>query len=217
VFRWAFRSLVLAIVLAVGLLLLKDTIARNLAETRIRQETGFDVKIEKLEFSLFAPVIRVENLVLYNPPEFGGSRMLDISDLHLEYDRGELPFQRVRLKFVRLSIQELHIVESQQGRTNLIDLLHKVSPQVIGAAKTNQSSFKGVDMLNLSVAKIRYSNLRLPRRNQEVNLGLRNEIVRNLRSEEDLAAVLFRVLLRAGVTIYTDSKKPVKLPGSPPA
>jgi hypothetical protein len=208
VFRWAFRLLLLAIVLAVAAVLLKDTVARNLAEQRIRRETGFDAKIGKLELSLFAPVIRLENLILYNPAEFGGSAMMDVPDLHLEYDRGKLALGRLHLKLLRLNLRELHIVESHAGRTNLIDLLHKVAPDALGdSGKTNHNdNFAGIDMLNLSIGKVRYTNLRLPRRNQEINLALRNEIIPNVRSEQDLADILFKILLRAGITIYWDHK-----------
>ena len=60
VFRWAFRLVLLAVVLAIGLLLLKDKIARNLVEERIRKDTGFEAKLGKLEFSLFSPRVTVE-------------------------------------------------------------------------------------------------------------------------------------------------------------
>ena len=67
VFRWAFRLVLLAMVLAIGLLLLKDNIARNLTEDRIRRDTGFDTRIGKLEFSLFSPRVSLENVVMVVP------------------------------------------------------------------------------------------------------------------------------------------------------
>ena len=100
-FRWAFRLLIVAIVLVIGLLLLKDTIAKNLAEQRIRRETGFDAKIGKLEVGLLSPKINIENFVLYNPAEFGGSPFLSVPDLHIEYNPDELAFRRLRLLDLR--------------------------------------------------------------------------------------------------------------------
>lgn len=223
VFRWAFRLLVLAIVLAVAAVLLKDTAARALAEQKIRRETGFDARIGKLEFSLLEPKIRLENLVLYNPAEFGGSPFLDVPELGLEYYRNEIAYGRTRLKLLRLNLRELHIVESAAGRTNIIDVLHRVAPDALARnARTNGSdSFGGVDLLNLTIGKVRYTNLRVPNRNQEIDVNLRNEIVQNVRTEQDMAAILFRVLLRAGITVYTDSKpvpaaRPVPVNKTPP-
>jgi hypothetical protein len=208
VFRWAFRLLVLAIVLAVAAVLLKDIAARSLAEQRLRRETGWDARIGKAEFSLLEPRLRLENLVLYNPAEFGGSPILDASEIFLEYHRDELARGRTRLKLLRLSVREMHIVESAAGRTNLVDLLQRVAPETLDrSGKTGASErFGGVDMLNLSVGRVRYTNLRIPGRNEESNVGLRNVIVQNVRTEQDLAAILFKVLLRAGIPVYTDSK-----------
>lgn len=208
--RWIFRLLLLALVLGVAFVLLKDTIARNLAEAHIRRETGFETKIGKLEFSLFAPTLTIENFVLYNPAEFGGSVFIDVPDLHLQYNREELAFNRLHLKLLRLNIRELNIVQDQKGRTNIVEILRKVSPELDAKGKETKENynFTGIDLLNLSLGKVRYTNLRFPARNQEINLKLKNELTQNVRSQEDLGLILFRVLLRAGITIYLDQKPP---------
>jgi hypothetical protein len=208
IFRWAFRLLLLAIVLVAALVLLKDTLARNYAEAQIRRETGFDAKIGRLEFSLFEPTLTIENFVLYNPADFGGSPCLEMPELHIEYNRDELAFRRFHIKLLRLNIRELNIVLDRQGRTNIVELLRKAAGDEASSRRTNEYTFTGADMLNLSVGTIRYTNLRFPARNQEIHLGLRNETVPNVRSQDDLAGILFKVLLRAGVTIYLDQKSP---------
>ena len=208
VFRWAFRFVLLAIVLAIGLLLLKDNMARSVAEQRIRQETGFEAKIGKLELGVFAPTVKLENFVLYNPAVFGGSAFLDIPELHVEYNPRKLPLEGIHVRLIRLKVAELHIVENNEGRTNIMDLLHKIAPNAIASkGNTNEGLFSGIDMLNLSVGKVRYTNMRRPKRDQSINVRMENELIQNLRSEEDLAAVLFRVLLRAGIPIYYDTPK----------
>jgi hypothetical protein len=210
VFRWAFRAVLLATVIAVGLLLLKDNIARNLTEERIRRETGFEVKIGKLDFRLFSPRVTLEDVVLYNPAEFGGSIFLNAPDLHFEYNRKQLALGKLHLTLLRLHLKELHIVESQSGRTNLVDVLQKTAPELLGAKNGSKESyaFGGIDTLNLSLDEVRYTNLRLPKRNLEVKLGLKNDLTQNIRTEQDLAGILFKVLLRAGITFYSDAPRP---------
>lgn len=206
VFRWAFRLVLLAVVLAIGLLLLKDNIARNLTEERIRRETGFDAKIGKLEFSMLSPRVTLENVVIYNPAEFGGSIFLNIPDLHFEYSRKQLALGKIHLSLLRIHLSEFHIVENQHGRTNLVDVLHKVAPELLGspARPGDRYTFAGIDTLNLSLDEVRYTNLRIPKRNQEVKLALKNDLTQNVRTEQDVAGILFKVLLRAGITIYAD-------------
>ena len=214
VFRWAFRFVLLAVVLAIGMFLLKDNIARNLTEERIRRETGFDAKIGKLEFSLFSPRVTLENVVMYNPAEFGGSVFLNAPDVHFEYDRSKLALGKLHLTFLRLTLEEFHIVENQHGRTNLIDVLHKVAPEILGGGSGSGSkyTFAGIDTLNLSINEVRYTNLRLPKRNQELKLGLRNDLSHNLKTEQDVAGVLFKVLLRAGITLYAERTPTATVP-----
>jgi hypothetical protein len=202
--RWAFRFLILGIVLLVALLLLKDTILKNIAETQIRRATGMEVKIGSISTKLTRPILSAENVVLYNTAEFGGGPFLDIPEIHLEYSgeakgRGDLHF-----KLVRLNLRELNIVESKEGRTNITDI--SVALQKVHTVKTNEAAyrFNGIDTLNLTVGKVRYINLRRPNRNQEMNLALQNEIIQNVRTWDDMAGLLFKILLRAGITLYLD-------------
>jgi hypothetical protein len=217
IFRWAFRLLILAIVLVVALLLLKDQILRSVAESQIRKSTGMDVKIGALQVSLTRPVFNLENFVLYNTAEFGGGTFLDVPDLHLEF-YPDASKRELRFKLVRMNVRELNIVQSLQGHTNISSVasaLEKLQPDTTNA---HEVVFKGIDTLNLSVGKVRYIDMRYPKRNQEINLSLQNEIIQNVRSWDDMAGILFKVLLRAGISIYFDQPAPALHPAtnSPP-
>ena len=214
VFRWAFRFLLLAIVLVIGLLLLKDTLARSFAEQQIRRSTGFDAKIGRLQLGLFEPRLHIDDLTLYNPSDFGGSPFLDAPDIQAEYVPSELALGRVHLKFLRLNLRELNLVESN-GRTNLLELLHAITPEPAATRSSprfGRYSFTGIDLLNLSIGRIRYTDLRRPKRSQDIQLALENHIVRNVRSEEDFANIILKLLFRAGVTIYVDDHRPAQPP-----
>jgi hypothetical protein len=219
IFRWAFRFLILAIVLVVAILLLKDQILRSIAETQIRKATGMDVKIGGLHVSLTEPIFNLENFVLYNTAEFGGGTFLDVPDLHLEFYPNAAK-RELRFKLVRMNVRELNIVENLQGRTNLTSVANALESLQTDRTNAHEAVFKGIDTLNLSVGKIRYINMRMPKRNQEINLALQNEIVQNVRSWDDIAAILFKVLLRAGFSIYFDQpvapRPTTNLPTKPP-
>jgi hypothetical protein len=204
IFRWAFRFLILAIVLAVALILLRDQILTSIVETRIRNSTGLDVKIGALHTSLTRPVFGVENFVLYNTAEFGGGTFIDVPDLSLELYPDALQKQELHFKLVRLNIRELNIVESKTGATNILNMTSAL--ERASGGKSNQAvfAFKGIDTLNLTVGKVRSINLRAPNRNQEMNLALQNEVVQNVRSWDDMAGILLKIFVRAGFTIYFD-------------
>jgi hypothetical protein len=207
VFRWAFRFFLLAVVLVIGLLLLKDTIARSFAEQQIRRSTGFDAKVGKVQLGLLEPRITIEGLVIYNPSEFGGSPLIDAPDIHAEYVPGDLARHKVHLKFLRLNIHEMNIVQNN-GRTNLLEYLNKVSPSSDNPSKSSGGgySFSGVDLLNLSVGKVRYTDMQHPKRSQDIKLALENHLERNVRSADEFVNIILKQVFRAGVTIYIDER-----------
>lgn len=214
IFRWAFRFLILAIVLVVALILLKDQILRSVTETQIRKSTGMDVKIGALHVSLTEPRFNLENFVLYNTAEFGGGTFVDIPDLHLEF-YPDASKRELRFKLVRMNVRELNIVESLQGHTNIGNIAGALGAFEAGRTNSRTAVFKGIDTLNLSIGKVRYINMRMPKRNQEISLGLQNEIVQNVRTWDDMAGILFKLLLRAGISIYFDPPTVVATTNTP--
>ena len=213
VFRWAFRFLVLVIVAGIGLFLLKDILIKEITQKRLQKETGLQVRIGAMQTALLSSTVSIQNLVIYNPAEFGGGPLVDVPDLHLEYAYGKPASQGVKLKLLRLDIRELNIIQNNAGETNIITILDRVAPEVLGKKrdrKTNET-FGGIDMLNLSVGKVRYLHLAHPKRNQDIDVGMRHAIVQNIRTEDDLAGVFLKVLVRAGISIYSESRA-----GEPP-
>src|SRR5215218_3075556 len=104
VFRWIFRLFILVLILVIAGILLLDTIAKAVAEYRIKRETGLDVKIGKLEIGILNPKVTIENFVIYNSAEFGGSPLIDMPELHVEYDRPALLSHKLHYKLVRLNL-----------------------------------------------------------------------------------------------------------------
>lgn len=206
-FRWAFRLLILAIVLVIGLVLLADTLFREAAIKKIKAETGLEARIEKMRVSFFSPTVTIDNLILYNPAEFGGSPVVEIPDLHLEYDSKAFRSGEVHLRLLRLGVREIHVVENDQGQINVLGLvsgLKKMPSTRSPGSRGNGLKFDRVDFLNLSVGTVRYTNMRFPKRNSTTELGIRNEMIPNIRTPEDAAGVLLKVLVRAGITLYGD-------------
>lgn len=203
--RWTFRLVILGIVLLVALILLKDQILKAVLESQIRRATGMEVKIGSVSTSLMRPTLSLENFVLYNTAEFGGGPFIDAPELHVEYSADARGRADLHFKLVRLNLRELNIVESLSGRTNIVDM--SVAMDRVQNHSTNENTvrFNGVDTLNLTVGKIRYINLRRPNRNQEINVALQNEIIQNVRTWNDMAGLLLKLLLRAGITIYLET------------
>ncbi len=195
-FKWCFRLILLLVAVIVALVLSKDAIARAVAEQRIRARTGMDVKIGRFSFGLLSPVVTIESLKLYNRPEFGGTPFLDIPELHVEYDRAALFQRKLHITLMRFNLAELNVVKNEAGQTNLVSLMARPDPREV-RNRARDLEFAGIDVLNLSLGKVRFLDLKDPRQNGALDLGVRNQVFRNVNSEGDVFGVLLMIWLRS--------------------
>jgi uncharacterized protein involved in outer membrane biogenesis len=201
-FKWVLRIVVLIVVLVVLLLVFKDTILRMVAEHQIRRETGMDVKIGKFSSGLFSPVVTIENLKLYNTAEFGGGEFLIVPELHIEFDAAALAGQRLRIKLVRFNLAELDVVKNLSGETNIVTMLAKVPKGKlfrrgfhVGGKKFE---FESVDVLNLSLGRMRYIDLKTRQKDRDITINMENQVFNNVKTEGDLYGIMFIIFLRSG-------------------
>ncbi len=194
--KWLFILVLTAVALVVGLLFSKDAILKATVEQQIRAQTGMDAKIGRLSLGLLSPVVTIENLKLHNTPEFGGTPFLDIRELHLEYDRDALAQRKLRIKLLRLNLEELTVVRNASGTTNITTMKGPAPakpPRLAGDVE-----FYGVDVLNLSLGKIQLIDLKEPRNNRLRNVNLQNQVFNNVRTPGDLYGVLLMLWIRSG-------------------
>lgn len=211
VWRWVFRLFLVLVVLVVALLLLKDTLAKSYLESRLHGATGLETRIGRLDIGLLTPTVTFDQFRLYNPPEFGGSPFLDVPELHLEYDRDAALTGRLRLRLLRVALAELHIVENHQGQRNILALHQRLQQRLEEASPARPIEFAGIDTLNLTVGRVRLTNLRQPAQSRTLDLGVRNEIITGIRTEKDLATALTRLLIQRAGAWLLDLK--VEKPG----
>ena len=201
-FKWLIRLCLLVIVLAVLLLIFKDAIIRSIIETRIRDRTGMDVRIGKLSSSVFSPVFTLENVKVYNPPEFGGTPFLNIAELHLEFSAGELTHRNVRVTLARLNLSELDVVRNEAGQTNVLAIVDrvKIRTKKFGGWKKvfGDFQFTGIEVLNLTVGKVRYVDLKDARNSSELTPRVQNRVFRDLYNSVDWSTSLIVLWLECG-------------------
>jgi hypothetical protein len=121
-FRFALYLFIVFVVLVVAGILLLDTIAKEIMQSRIRAETGMGAKIGKVSIGLLSPTVTVENFKLYNTPEFGGSQCLDVPELHVEYDVRAARTGKIHLKLVRFNLAEVDVLQDKRGHSNFDQL-----------------------------------------------------------------------------------------------
>ena len=204
-FKWTLRLLLLLVVVLVILALSADTIVTSIAESRLRKQTGLEVRLGKLELRPWSGRARVEKLVFYNPAEFGGGPLVDIAELHVEYDPALARERKLHLNVLRFNLAELHIVVDKDGRSNLDGVRATVEEIRRGKTVTRTNApmeFAGLDMLNLTLGKGTWTDLRNSGTPREFNLGIRNEVVQDIKDSRELIAKLTPVFMRAGLAFF---------------
>jgi hypothetical protein len=197
-FRWALYLFIIIVVLMVAGVLLLDPIAKAYTESRLRSETGMDVKIGRMDIGLSTPTIDIENIRFFNTAEFGGSSFLNIPEIFIEYDKDAARAGKIHLKLLRINLAEVDVVEDKMGRLNLQTLPKKT----LSGKSTNSSSsgitFTGIDTLNVTLQKMRVSELDSPTQGEEVNIGLKDQVFHNIDTDADLAQMAVILAARTG-------------------
>lgn len=203
--KWAFRGFLLLLVLLAVLALSFDRIVTGLAESRLRKQTGLEVRLGKLEVRPWSGRAHAEQLVIYSPAEFGGGPLVDIAELHVEYDPQLAKARKLHLKVLRFHLAELHIVVNKDGQSNLDDVRRTVEKARRGEPiiRTNAPmEFAGLDMLNLTLGKGTWTDLRHSGTPREFDLGIRNEVVQDVKDAQQLVTKLSPIFVRAGLAFF---------------
>jgi uncharacterized protein involved in outer membrane biogenesis len=205
VLKWGLRLLILFVALIVVFLLSFDSIVKAMFTRQIRAQSGMDVKIGKLSVGLFSSVITVEDFKLFNPAEFGGTPFLNIRELHVEYDRTSMAHRNLRCRLIRLDITELSVVKNDAGLTNLLAL----QSIKLKSKRADDIDFGGITVLNLSVGKLSYVDLKKPVRNREFKVNLKNQIYKDVKTTGDLYGVLILIWLRTTLVFQDNDFLPL--------
>lgn len=196
-FRWVIRAAAVCAILCIVLFFLKDALLKLYFEQRISKETGMKAKIGRLHWGVRSYTIAIENLTLYNAPEFGGEPFLDLPEVSLEFVRSDLVSGRLHLKDLRVRLAQVRLVKNKAGKTNVTFEEEDDLPK---AAMKNRPKppfeFAGIDRLQLTVGKIVYTDLLNPANNAEYDLGVRDEIISDIKSESDLTDWVFNYLVK---------------------
>jgi hypothetical protein len=201
--RWFVYIAIVLLLLGVTAVVCLDAIVRVAAERHIRAETGLETSIGKFIVGLSSPIIRIENFKLKNTSEFGGDTFVDIPELHIEYDRPALRSGNLHLKLVRINVNQMHVVENEGGKRNSDDL-QKRQEKTSGksGAKAEHIAFTGIDTLEVTLGTLQFTSLRNPAGNMKQDLGIKNEVFKNLKTEKDFQTAVVLLTLKAGAGLW---------------
>jgi uncharacterized protein involved in outer membrane biogenesis len=219
--RWLIYIFSAVILLFLAAVFFLDTIAKSIAEKRVRAETGMETTIGNFIVGIREPKIHIQNFVLKNPARFGGDTFIEMPELYLEYDRNALSTGKLHLKLVRINISKVHIVENKDGKKNVDDLQKhqpKMKSQTMPVRSSNKTEpaflFDGIDTLDVTLNSIRFTSEKHPEQNLEQNLGIKHEMFKNLKTDLDFQTAEAVLILKAGMSGALDLNSLFKTSGT---
>lgn len=206
--RWASVAVLALLAAVVVLLIFKDGILKKIAEARVQSETGLKASIGEFHVSLRSGAVHLKDFKLLNTREFGDSPLLDMPEIYVLLDVRQAAGSKLHFKEVRFNLAQAHVVKNKSGKLNLEALgkRHKDSAGPKSKKQRRQMAFGGIDRLYLTLGSIKYTDLQDPAQNDERNLGIKNELVENVRSEEELEAQVLTVLFRAVIQEWMEHR-----------
>ena len=194
-FKWAIRIVLLLIVVVVLAAVFRDDIIKFVTEWQLRQETGMETSIGKMQVGIGSPFIRIEKLRLKNTREFGGATFVNIPEIYVEYDRDALVGGKFHATVARFNMSDVNIVRNPAGRTNIYALAEHIE-KTRRKKKTKAPEFNKIDTLTLTLGTARYYDMKTPANNFEFKFFIQNETVKNVKSERDLNGIILLAVIR---------------------
>jgi len=207
-FRWAFRLLILFIVLGIGLFLARDNLAKWWIVSEFR-ENGMDAKIGQLEIGFpLNSTVAAADVTIFNLPEYGGSPMLRIDDLFIDCDFSELMNVRRKLRphfrQVRIGITEFNLVETKGGERNLISLPDAVAKSSAQHALAESPLYFTIGNLNFSWERLKFTHLADAGQSRDVNLKIEGYTVQEVEKLSDLRPLFDKVATKVTWKVLLD-------------
>ena len=189
-FRWAFRLLILLLVVAIGLFLIKDALVKWWIVSEFREQR-MDARIGQLDIGFpLNSTVAASDITIYNLPEYGGAPMLKIGDLFIDCDFSQLMNVRRKLKphfrQVRIGITEFNLVETPEGERNLISLPDAVAKPSAQLALGESPLYFTIGNLNFSWERLKFTDLADAGKSRDVNINIEGYTVQDVEKLSDL-------------------------------
>ncbi|HXG46997.1 MAG TPA: hypothetical protein VNO52_05185, partial [Methylomirabilota bacterium] len=142
------------------------------------------------------------DLRLLNPPAFGPEPLLVAPDLRFELDAVSSLAGRIRFKEAWVHLAEFNLVRTVDGRLNLDEVEQVVRERLTrrrSAARWLEADFAGIDRLYVTLGRVNFIDRHRPERSRTFELGVTNELVTTIRSEDDFHAWMASLTLRLAI------------------
>ena len=206
--RWALGLVIGLLLLLAAAIIFKNPLLKTIARWNIKSTTGLETSIGAFDLDFGRSRLQITRFRIYNPPGFGKAVLFDIPEIYLQFDPQEASDGKLRFKEVRFNMAEANVVRNTNGVTNLEAL--KDALETNGSSYSNKLAFGGIDKLVVNLGQVNYTDLKQPENNTQMHLDVKDEVVRNLQSSEDVEKWMMALLMRLTIQQALSGRLPLK-------
>ena len=134
----------------------RNVIAKAGIEGGVEYATGLPLKIGGMDIGLSTSAIGLKNIKLYNPKKFPDRVMIDVPDVYVHYNLGDILKKNYHFPEIRLDLKELVVVRNKEGEVNL-DSLKPAQKEGVQGPSAPMPKFQ-IDHLKLKIGKVVYKD-----------------------------------------------------------
>ena len=112
----------IVLVIIIALFFGKNMIIKTSVTAGVKAMTGLKLNIRSMNIGVFKSLISINGLQLHNPQGFEDDVMIDLPEIHVDYNLGAFMKGKTHLEEVRLHLKEFIVVKNEAGELNLDSL-----------------------------------------------------------------------------------------------
>jgi hypothetical protein len=130
--------------------------------------------------------------------------MADVPELVVDLDAAKAADGKLHFRELKLNFSELNVVRNAAGRLNLDGVEKRIRERLHKRRKKHGEKFEfefaGIERMELTMGRVSYTDLKHPYHTLALNLAVKDELVTDLKTEEDLekwaSSMVFRILMQ---------------------
>jgi hypothetical protein len=180
--------IVLLIVIVLAFVLVGNTLIKTGIEVAGTKTLGVPVTIKDIDLSILKGQVRIEGLVVKNPPDYANDTLLELGEGVVNLDIGSLMSDTIKIQLVKLDGTKLTM--EQKGLTNnlkeILDRLPKEEKPEEKPAAEEKGKNLHIDKLEITNTNVKVKLLPLPGKSDTVSLNIDPIIMTDLGGDKKL-------------------------------
>jgi hypothetical protein len=199
------NALIVIVVLVAGVILARNFIIRESMERGLMAVTGLKLTVDNFDAGLFAPVVSIKGVKLYNPAGFPDGVMIDVPEVYCEYKPMDILKGQISLKTLAVTLNELDVV-SQGGQLN-VNALKALQPKGAGGPPPKFT----IDDFTLNINKVSFKSALL---NKDFNLNISDHYTNVSGANQLVQLIISSAVSKTSIAGVSLSNITQKLPGA---